>query len=170
MRKLVVGFVIASVGLAVPGTWVDAAQGLKGGPSKQVRGGKVTYTVTTSCRRVYLRSNPGGSRTALVPATRLVSGGSVTISRNVRSKAAFKKFSVVAYCNGKRGKKLGTVKLTVRQRLAHTGLPILPQVLLAAGLLGTGGVLLLAGRRRRLGAVGGHAPGYQAGTPGGRRA
>src|SRR5512132_1916087 len=97
MRKLVVGFVIASVGLAVPGTWVDAAQGLKGGPSKQVRGGKVTYTVTTSCRRVYLRSNPGGSRTALVPATRLVSGGSVTISRNVRSKAAFKKFSVVAY-------------------------------------------------------------------------
>ena len=153
MRKLLVGFVILSVALALPGTVVNAAQGLTGGPARQVRGGAVRYRATTSCHTVYLRSNPGGSTTALVPQTKTVHGGSVSFYRVVRAKAAFKKFSVVAYCSNRSGKRIGTISLTVTKgtarRLSGTGLPILPQVLLAVVSLGAGSLLLLAGRRRR---------------------
>lgn len=165
MRKLLVGFVMASVALALLGSAADAAEGLRRERSRQVRNRSVTYHVTTDCRRVYLRSNPGGSRTALVPQTKTVHGGSVTFVKTVRSRAAFKTFKVVARCNGRRGRTIGTVRLTVTRGLAHTGWPILPQVLLAAGLLGTGGLLLLLGRRRRFGQASSWA-----GAPGGRRA
>jgi hypothetical protein len=106
-----------------------------------------------------------------------VSGGSVTFKETVRKKAAITKpkkpFKVAAYClnrNGQRTRTIATTKLRVTRGIAFGGAPILPQVLLAAGLLGTGGLLLLLGRRRRLAPEGGRAPRRRAGASGGRRA
>ncbi len=177
MRKLLVGFVIASVALAFVGSAADAREGIRRSHSSRARGATVRYTVTTSCRKVLLRSHPGGSHTALVPLTRTVSGGSVTFKETVRKKAAITKpkkpFKVAAYClnrNGQRTRTIATTKLRVTRGIAFGGAPILPQVLLAAGLLGTGGLLLLLGRRRRLGPEGGPTPRCRSGASGGRRA
>jgi hypothetical protein len=161
VRKLLVGIVMTSLVLALAGPTADAAGGLSG-TSQHVRGEKVKYTATTSCRRVYLRSDPGGPHTAIYPQTKTVHGGSVTFVRVVRSgvdlrKVSSKKFTIRARCNNRKGRTIGTVRLTVKRRLAFTGLPVLPQALLAVGLLGTGGLLLLLGRRRRSGQAGGRA-------------
>jgi hypothetical protein len=88
-----------------------------------------------------------------VPQTKTVHGGSVSFYRIVRSKAAYKRFFVRAYCGNHNGRMIGTVSLTVTkgpiQSLSGTGLPILPLLLLAAAAFGAGSLLLLAGRRRR---------------------
>jgi hypothetical protein len=156
VRKLLVGFVTASVTVALATSGVEAREALSGGPSRQLRNQVVRYRVTTTCRRAFLRSNPGGPTTALWPQTKTVHGGSVSFVKTVRPRAAFRQFTVVARCNNRKGRRIGTTRLTVVPVLAHTGVPILPLALLATGLLGAGGLLLLAGRRRP------RAPSYSA--------
>ncbi len=182
MRKLLAGLVVASVALALPGSAADAREGIRRSLSSQGRGGQVTYTVTTTCPFVFLRSHPGGPHTALKKMTKQVFGGSVIFNATVRTRATITKdkkpykkpFKVAAYCrktrHGRNVRTIATTKLHVTPHIAYGGAPILPQVLLAAGLIGTGGLLLLLGRRRRLGPEGGPTPRCRSGASGGRRA
>jgi hypothetical protein len=180
VRKLLVGLVVASVALALLGSAADAREGIRRSVSSQGRGGPVTYTVTTTCPFVFLRSHPGGPHTALEKMTKRVFGGSVTFSENVRTHATVTKdkkpykkpFKVAAYCKKKRRgrivRTIASTKLHVTSQIAFGGAPILPQLLLAAGLIGTGGLLLILSRRRRLGPEGRRAAWRRAGAPGGR--
>jgi hypothetical protein len=177
VRKLLIGFVTASVALAFLGSAADAREGIRRSRSSAARGATVRYTVTTSCPRVFLRSHPGGPHTALVPQTRSVSGGSVRFTKTVRKQAAITKrnkpFKVAAYCvnrNGQVVRTVATTKLRVTPGIAFGGAPILPQMLLAVGLLGTGGLLLLLGRRRRLRPEGARTARPRFGGSGGRSA
>jgi hypothetical protein len=150
VRKLLAGLVMACVALGLVAPPADARESLRAHQTRQARGRDVTYSGTTSCRRVYLRSNPGGSRTALVPQTRTVRNGRFSITTRVRARAAKRRFTVVARCNNARGRLIGRTRLVVGN-IAFGGAPVLPQLLLGTGLLAAGGLLLLVGRRRRWG-------------------
>jgi hypothetical protein len=152
VRKVLVALVLAIVGVLVAATAAEAAD-LRTNRNQQVRGKKVRYAGTTSCQLVVIASKPGGRPRALVRQGQRVAGGRFRFVKTVRRNAALGSHSVRVRCvepRSRRGDLVGAKGLKVVKRLPFGGgPPVLPQLLLGAGLLEAGGIMIAISRRPR---------------------
>jgi len=86
----------------------------------------------------------------LKPQRKQVHDREFTFKRVVQPDAGIRSHWVAVRCTGRKGRRIGRVKLTVGVLPTSGGPPILPKVLLGIGLVCAGGMLLATGRRRGL--------------------
>jgi hypothetical protein len=151
VRRPIIVVVMVTIGCLLLGLGPAEAGTLKVRPPRRGPGGTVTFSGTTGCRpKVYLSSQARGHIKAINPTSanvrRRPGRRTGTFGKNVtiRKQAKVRKdtpFTIVSRC--KNGKRSGHVILT----LARTGLPVLPQLLVGFGLIGSG-VAMLRGDRR----------------------
>jgi hypothetical protein len=147
VRRPIIVVVMVTIGCLLLGLGPAEAGTLKVRPPRRGPGGTVTFSGTTGCRpKVYLSSQARRHIKAINPTSANVRRRTGTFGKNVtiRKQAKVRKdtpFTIVSRC--KNGKRSGHVILT----LAKTGLPVLPQLLVGFGLIGSG-VAMLRGDRR----------------------
>jgi hypothetical protein len=156
MRRTVIILIVATIcSLQIAVGTAEAKGKLTVRPTTQDRGRKVHISGTAGCRnprQVYIRSDPAGPNTAIQPKTKpLNSQNNFGTSPVIRSQARYGTYTLVSRCPGS-----GKVSATTKLRLAHTGLPVLPQLLLGLGLIGGGAALVRGSRRPRPRAPGGY--------------
>jgi hypothetical protein len=149
VRKVLMVLAMAAVGLLLVAPAVDAKERLRAVSERRRQGEIATYMGSASCPVVYLYSSPRMGM-ALRPQRMRVQSRTFKFRRPVLVNAAIRRHLVVARCNNRYGRLIGRVSLTVlpKKRLAETGAPVLPKLLLGTGLVGASGTLLLVGRRR----------------------
>lgn len=148
MRKLLMALVAVAVGLVVTASAVEAREQVTVKRKTYARDDIVTFQGRALCPLVYIYSVPGGSRRALKPQRKQVRDRKFTFKRVVQPNAAFRSHRVAVRCTGRKGRLIGRVRLTVGRLPTSGGPPILAKVLLGTGLVGAGGLMLVAGRRR----------------------
>jgi hypothetical protein len=148
VRKLLMALVAVAVGLLVTASAVEAREQVTVKRKTYARDDVVTFQGRALCPLVYIYSVPGGSQRALKPQRKRVRDRKFTFTRVVQRNAAFRSHWVAVRCTGRNGRLIGRVQLKVGRLPTSGAPPILPKVLLGTGLIGVGGVMLVAGRRR----------------------
>jgi hypothetical protein len=151
VRRPIIALIMMTIGCLLLGLYPAEAGTLRVRPPRRGPGGTVTFSGTTGCRpKVYLRSKAKGSKRPINPTSTNVRRRSGRRTGTFRKDVTIRKvkvrkdtpFTIFSSCK-KKGKPSGHVILT----LARTGLPVLPQLLVGFGLIGSG-VAMLRGDRR----------------------
>ena len=153
MRKTLVTLVTlvaVAVSLLLTASAVEAREKVTVSTKTRYRDDIVTVRGRALCPLVYIYSVPEGSTRMLKPQRKQVHDREFTFKRVVQPDAGIRSHWVGVRCTGRKGRRIGRVRLTVGVLPTSGGPPILPKVLLGIGLVCAGGMLLATGRRRGL--------------------